>query len=311
MLTQKLPLVSIALCTYNGENYLKTQIDSILEQSYPNIEIIIVDDCSTDSTPEILTEYQIQDSRIKLYFNEKNLGHTNNFGKAIGLSNGKYIALSDQDDVWVKDKINILVTAIKDNIMVYHDSDFIDEGGQQIGVSSIATRYNMYEGESPLPLILFNCISGHAIMFDRELIKYILPLNEQFFHDWWIAYVSFNVGKVKFINNVLVHYRQHRQSVTDTLNKRDKDALIRKRSVIQKESLNLEWIRYCAEFKYNKQPALTNKACCAISNLARGRESLKGFLFLLKYFDWLFYISYKRPKGFFSKLNILRKIYFY
>ncbi|MDB5005966.1 MAG: glycosyltransferase family 2 protein [Mucilaginibacter sp.] len=303
------PLVSIALCTYNGENHLKMQIDSILEQSYANIELVIVDDCSTDSTRKILVNYQTSDDRIKLYFNEKNLGHTNNFGKAIGLCSGKYIALSDQDDIWVRDKISTLVTAINGNILVYHDSDFIDEEGERIGDNSLATIYHMYEGESLLPLILFNCISGHAALFDRALIKYILPFNEHFFHDWLIAYAAFNVGKIKFINRILVHYRQHRESITDTLSMRDKHLLVRKRSVIQKKALNLQWLSYCKNYKYNKEPILTEKACRALSNMATGKENVKSFLFLLRYFDLLFYISYKVAKGFFSKLNILRKVY--
>lgn len=67
-------MVSIALATYNGERFLKEQLDSILEQSYTDIEIIACDDCSTDSTPQILEDYQKKDSRLKVYFNEKNLG---------------------------------------------------------------------------------------------------------------------------------------------------------------------------------------------------------------------------------------------
>jgi len=98
-------MVSIALATYNGERFLKEQLDSILEQSYTDIEIIACDDCSTDSTPQILEDYQKKDSRLKVYFNEKNLGFKKNFEKCISLCDGDYIALSDQDDVWTKDHI--------------------------------------------------------------------------------------------------------------------------------------------------------------------------------------------------------------
>src|ERR1700761_5678732 len=96
-------LVSIALCTYNGEQFIDSQLDSILAQSYPNIEIIAVDDCSTDATWEVLQDYAQKDKRVRACRNEHNLGHTLNFQKAIALATGEYIALCDQDDIWVAD----------------------------------------------------------------------------------------------------------------------------------------------------------------------------------------------------------------
>src|SRR5258708_3925751 len=102
-------LVSIALCTYNGEAYLKEQLDSLIDQTYPNCEIIIVDDCSKDGTVDILKQYANEYTQIKLYINTENLGYTKNFEKAIVLCNGEYIALCDQDDIWDKNKISIMI----------------------------------------------------------------------------------------------------------------------------------------------------------------------------------------------------------
>ena len=93
-------MISIAMATFNGEKYLREQIDSILAQTHQNFELVICDDCSTDGTAGILREYETQDSRIRVYVNERNIGFKKKFERAISLCKGEYIALSDQDDVW-------------------------------------------------------------------------------------------------------------------------------------------------------------------------------------------------------------------
>ena len=105
-------MISIAMATYNGEKYLREQIDSILNQTIQDFELIVCDDCSTDTTWNILQDYQSQDRRIKCYRNEENLGFKKNFEKAIGLCTGEYIALSDQDDIWLPEHLEKLVNII-------------------------------------------------------------------------------------------------------------------------------------------------------------------------------------------------------
>ena len=94
------PLISIAIATYNGEKYLEEQLDSIYAQTYKNIEVIVTDDCSSDKTVEILKKYY-KSHGLKYVINETNLGFVKNFEKAISLCRGDYIALSDQDDIWL------------------------------------------------------------------------------------------------------------------------------------------------------------------------------------------------------------------
>ena len=310
MQTPNCPLVSIALCTYNGEKFLSRLLESIVNQSYRNIEIIITDDCSVDNTWSILEIYREKDSRIKLNRNEKNLGYIKNFEKTILSCTGTYIALADQDDIWLPDKITVSVENIKNNILVYHDSNFIDENDAPLGTESMSTRYNMYDGDSCLPFILSNCVSGHASLFNADIKKYIFPFNGQFYHDWWLAYVAFNVGTVKYIDKILVHYRQHNDSITDNLKLRN-SRLIDPAPVrgTERISLDLEWLKYCADYKYNRYPDLIKEAYYLFSNLAQGKKRVKSFHFLLKHFDMLFYICYK-PKRFLSKINMIRKICF-
>src|SRR6187402_1328941 len=93
------------MCTYNGHEYLKEQLNSLCEQTYPFIEIIISDDHSTDDSYVMLEQYAKKDDRISLYRNNRNLGYINNFSRAGGYAKGSYIAISDQDDVWHPDKI--------------------------------------------------------------------------------------------------------------------------------------------------------------------------------------------------------------
>ena len=102
---ERSPLVSIALCTYNGEVFLQEQLNSLLNQTYTTIEIIAVDDASTDSTRSILEKKASTDSRLKVFINEKNIGYNKNFEKAISLCSGDFIAISDQDDIWEAEKI--------------------------------------------------------------------------------------------------------------------------------------------------------------------------------------------------------------
>src|SRR5688500_11031805 len=102
---QPLPLVSIVIGTYNGEEYLKEQMESLLSQTYGSLEFIICNDLSTDGTYGMLKEYAARDTRIKLTRNQINLGYNRNFGQAMRQASGEYIAIADQDDIWEKRKI--------------------------------------------------------------------------------------------------------------------------------------------------------------------------------------------------------------
>ena len=102
------------MATYNGEAFIREQMDSILAQSYKNIEVVACDDCSTDGTYEILQEYARKDGRVKCFQNAANLGFKKNFERAITLCSGEFIALSDQDDVWLKEKLEVQLKALKE-----------------------------------------------------------------------------------------------------------------------------------------------------------------------------------------------------
>jgi glycosyltransferase involved in cell wall biosynthesis len=246
------PLVSVALCVYNGEKYLELQLDSILNQDYQNLEVIAVNDCSTDNSQAILESYVERYSNLKVFNNKVNLGYVKNFEKAITLCTGKYIALSDQDDIWLPQKISKQVASIEDSILIYHDSEFIDEEGNSLN-KNLSDILNLYEGDSPLPFIFMNCVSGHAVMFNRSLIDHALPLNPLFFHDWWLAFVAANVGTIKVIREPLVKYRQHTTNTIDILESKADKQVKKPNELLDKKV----WAIHCSTFNGPYQKYLT------------------------------------------------------
>lgn len=211
-------LISIAMCTYNGEKFIKEQLDSILDQTYKNIEIIIVDDVSNDTTVEIIQNYK--DNRIKFFKNEKNLGFVKNFEKAISLCSGDYIALADQDDIWKNYKIEKFIQEIGDNLLIYSDAILIDKDSKEIGKELIRPVTNLISGSNTKAFLFYNCISGNTMMFSKELIKHIIPINKKFsFHDSWIAFIANSLGKVTYTEEAMIYYRRYDEQVTRTRTK--------------------------------------------------------------------------------------------
>lgn len=202
------PMISIAMCTYNGEHYLAEQLDSILTQSYRNLELVIVDDCSRDGTMAILRDYALRDQRIRIVENESNIGFVKNFEKAISECQGETVALADQDDIWFPEKIASLAAAIGDNWLIYSKVAVVNADGD---IQDIAfPPVNRLEGRCPLSLILNNCVTGHTCLMRRELLDLALPaMSEMPYHDQWLAIVASSRGKLKAGDEVLSYYRKH------------------------------------------------------------------------------------------------------
>ncbi len=216
------PLVSIALATYNGEKYLPQLLDSLRRQTYPNIEIVAVDDVSTDNTIGILKSFNCEPFRLTVYANDKNLGYVKNFEKVISLCNGDFIAPCDQDDYWLPDKIKRKVEEIGDYPMIYCDSFVTDENlaltGKRI---SDAVECNTFT--SCLNYSVFANVYGHASMFRRSLFLSAPHFPLCITHDWWLAFNATLHGGVKFLPETLIKYRQHPKNLFGIIgNKRKK-----------------------------------------------------------------------------------------
>ena len=129
--------IDILLATYNGEKYLKEQIESILNQTYSNIRLIISDDCSTDKTKEIIKEYEEKDDRIISYSHEKNLGYVKNFEFLLSKVENEIYMLSDQDDVWLPIKVEHTYDKLKetDADLEFTDLEVVNEKLETINQS--------------------------------------------------------------------------------------------------------------------------------------------------------------------------------
>lgn len=208
-------LISIVLCSYNGERFIKEQIDSLLQQTYPNLEIIISDDASTDGTPEILEGYK-NDKRIKLFLQPGNLGPSKNFEFALQQANGEYIAFSDQDDIWLPGKIEKLYSVISDKLLVYSDSELIREDGKPLH-KYLSQLRKMYSGDETYGFIFSNVVWGHTMMINKKLLTEVLPIPPDTPHDIWFAFKAASVSGIKFLPASLALYRQHNKTMTKTL----------------------------------------------------------------------------------------------
>lgn len=196
------------MATYNGERFLSEQLESILSQSYPNIELIVVDDGSVDGTVALMESYIKRYPAIRLYVNEENLGYIKNFEKGMLLANGEYIALSDQDDIWRKDKLALLLEQIGPYEIIYSNSLLIDDAGNSLGkyMSDIRNQINYTDC---LMYTIGAWAPGHAMLFRKELITRCLPFPQLVTHDFWLGFVAACKGTVAYINLPLVYYRQH------------------------------------------------------------------------------------------------------
>ncbi len=297
------PLVSIALCTYNGANYLRQQLDSLVAQTYSNLEIVVVDDRSSDKTVALLREYTDRyiNLTISVHVNEINLGYIRNFEKVISLCSGDYIALCDQDDIWDSEKVRIMMDNIGDNMLIYHDSEFIDDEGISLN-KRISDIRNCYSGDDPRVFLFENCVSGHAMLFRRELMNYADSFKPEIVHDWWLAYAATNMGSVFFLDHVLVQYRQHRSTSTDIL--RQKKHLFKKEGSIEKLERQLVILRLFSKYPFNKYPAFNNKILGLMERRIKSWFSFSLFWLMFKNRKVLLYIQQKSAL---SKFNFLLK----
>lgn len=213
------PKVSVCMATFNGARFLLKQLNSITRQLSRQDEIIIVDDASTDETLQVIRG--INDSRIKLHVNEVNAGHVFSFERAISLASGDFIFLSDQDDIWVDDRLHIMLNLLNNNdlVLVTGNSSFIDADDLprsapyspllRSGTDRCLTNIvNIFLGRVPY----YGCNMG----FRSYVRSFILPFpifTES--HDLWIALCANIMRSSCHLDQVLTIRRIHGGNVTN------------------------------------------------------------------------------------------------
>ncbi|PWA10877.1 glycosyltransferase family 2 protein [Flavobacterium laiguense] len=214
--------LSVAMCTYNGEKYIKDQIDSILNQSTPIQQIIICDDGSTDATIKIIEQYQLEHPGIiTLEKNPINLRSNKNFEKAISICDGDYIFLSDQDDVWKVNKVEKIIEHFSKNETleaVFTDADLINDQNDKYSNKSLWTSFYFFEDLLKKPIDLYKLlkfrstmVTGATLCIKKEIKKLILPIPDikNYYHDEWIATVAASRNRLDYLPYKLISYRIH------------------------------------------------------------------------------------------------------
>jgi glycosyltransferase involved in cell wall biosynthesis len=295
------PLVSVVMCSYNGEKFLQPQIDSILAQTYPNIELVIVDDASSDNTVSILEEYKKRDNRVRYYVNEKNLGYNKNFEKAFSLASGEHIAISDQDDIWEINKIELMMKDWPaDTWMIYclsgsfHSDHFEKrEPGKLITKDGKITH--LYE------LFFSGHMHGHACMFKKELLRHSTPFPTDLFYDAWLSFYAVSLGPIHCIPSTLVWHRSHESNSSGEFTSiKDKVAKGKKLRKLMIDLIE----RFCTKGAGNEQE---NSFLLEYARLLKPMNGKKFhasmFRFIMKNRKLVFHYKKKKPFIYISHLK--------
>lgn len=222
--------IDILMATYNGEKYLKEQLDSILNQTYKDFRLLISDDASKDSTIKILEEYAKKDNRIVLFKQKENLGIIRNFEFLMKNVKSEFFMFSDQDDIWNEAKIEKSLNKIEEtnSDLVYADLEVVDEKMNTLSNSYWKLKefeHKIYKHNNFESLYLNNYITGSTMIIRKKMLDKILPIfyeSKYILHDYWVALVVSKLGKISYIDEPLVKYRQHKNNEIGSRKKSDK-----------------------------------------------------------------------------------------
>lgn len=198
-------MLTVCLATFNGEKYIKEQLDSILCQIGRNDEIIVSDDSSIDNTLSIIKSYK--DNRIKILSGKMFCSPVRNFENALKHAKGDYIFLCDQDDVWFPDKVKSMLTYLKEYDLVVSDCKVVDANLNIISESFFSGRLS---GKGFWKNLMKNTYLGCCMAFRKEVLHYVLPFPAKIaMHDIWIGLSVEMYGTSFFLAHPLVLYRRH------------------------------------------------------------------------------------------------------
>ncbi len=234
--------LSVAMCTYNGERFLLQQLESIASQTRLPDELVISDDGSTDNTRVILEAFREQAAfPVRLYFNDPNVGVLKNFEQAIRHCQGEIIALCDQDDVWLPEKLQRMEQALVASpsaAFVFSDLEIVDENMRPVGYTAwysldfdAREQAGFRRGGAFNSLVTRDVVTGAAMAFRASYLHMLLPVpegsQEQLLHDYWFALVLSAIADAVPISDALVRYRRHAGQHTGLLPPRRKERTVR------------------------------------------------------------------------------------
>lgn len=202
------PLVSVVVPTYNGQFYVNRAVQSVLKQTYKNIEVIIINDGSTDKTKEIIQQLKEKNSRVSVLENEKNLGFVESLNRGVDYASGKYIARIDDDDVWIDEK------KLKKQVdFLEKNSEYVLVGGGLITINNKEEEIIKYlppEQDTDIRniILLTNCFGHSAVIFLKSVFEKVGGYDEKFgfFADWDLWLKMGKVGKIHNLQEFVISY---------------------------------------------------------------------------------------------------------
>lgn len=250
-------MITVLMATYNGEKYIRQQLDSLLSQSYKDLKIFINDDCSTDNTFPILKEYEkANPQKIFVTANQQNSGNAkHNFINMMIKHKDEYIMLCDQDDFWLESKVEITLEKMKEMekkygkdtpLLVHTDLKIVDEKLNTISESLISTVNADYSKTKLKNQIVQNTLTGCTAMYNRSLSELItIEPSYMVMHDWWIMLIASTFGKIDYVDTATILYRQHQKNVVGTKNMKSLKFIIKlsRNSTLIKQALNNSYLQ--------------------------------------------------------------------
>ena len=296
--------VSVAMCTYNGERFLEAQLAGIAGQTKLPCELVICDDGSTDRTTEVIQAFARSVSfPVRFSRNPVNLGSTKNFEQAMGLCKGELIALCDQDDLWMPEKLERMSSILEREPKVagvFSNATLIDDSGNNVegtlwGLSEFSLEHEREFAEDPVFFLIHRpLVTGAAFVFRSSFVREVVPIPPELIHDEWCALILATLASIQPINQFLISYRIHtaqqvgfrKTSVREAvrLQKQERVARLslsaRKLSLMADRIEQYPWTRKSIRYARTKASYLNRRAAILSGarylRLVRGVPLLKG-----------------------------------
>jgi glycosyltransferase involved in cell wall biosynthesis len=288
--------ISVALCTFNGERFLPRQLASMQQQTRLPDELVVCDDGSTDQTVAIVRSFASSVSfPVKVFTNQRNLGSTKNFEQAIQLCSGDLIALSDQDDIWLPNRIARSEQELEQHPeagLVFSDGEIVDDQDRPVGSRmwpsaqfSQALCEELTAGQYDL-LFQYRFVTGATVMFRSHLRAVCLPIPPDWIHDEWLAAMIPAFAKLRPIDEPLIFYRRHASQQVGLYSAPNPPSDIKNplNALAAGESSDKYWSKLAKDISFAQ-------AVC--SSLSQASLDARGESVLADYRAWLAFASFR------------------
>lgn len=264
-------MILILMATYNGEQYLREQLDSLMDQTVRDLHIVIRDDCSTDSTWGILQAYQKEShGKITLLRNKRNSGSAKyNFLQLMADFQENYLMLCDQDDIWLPDKVEKTLAEMKRlemrygadrPVLVHTDLRVVDNALETISPSFRVAMHADYTKTTLNQQLIQNTLTGCTCMYNRALAEYLRHVPEGYvvMHDWYLMLVAAAFGFIGHVDEPTILYRQHGANVIGAKNVRTLRYKINR-------FMHLSEVREAVDLSYRQAETFLQEFCCCLT----------------------------------------------